>query len=86
MAPAVECKVLYHRCAATCVRNVMLDLEEASFTTALAIWSDIGTAATITPVKLASDLRGNVPAPELLDARSNPFRPSLPLSNCLGPR
>ena len=86
MTPAVECKVLYHRCAATCVRNVMLDLEETGFTTALAIWSDIGTAATITPVELASDLRGNVPAPERLDTRRNPFRPSLPLSNCLGPR
>ena len=61
-------------------------LEEPAFTTALAIWADIGTAPTITPVHLASDLRGNVPAPERLDTRSNPFRPSSPLSNCLGPR
>ena len=86
VTPAVECKVLYHRCAATCVRNVMLDLEEASFTTALPIGGDIGTAATITPVKLASDLRGNVPAPERLDTRSNPSLPSLPLFSCRGPR
>lgn len=86
MPPAVESEVLYQPCAAACVRNVMLDLEEAGFTTALAIWGDIGTAATITPVELASDLRRNIPAPERLNTRSNPFRPSLPLSNCLGPR